>query len=80
MGETVAKNFHVRIDLRGALKHWRDSDWISCVTADDGHMMTPNEVQDEFLTMLQKGVRFIPCGPCDNFDAEHGCRGHPVEQ
>jgi hypothetical protein len=75
----MSRNFHLRIDLRGALRNWHAHEWRNCVKADDGHTMTPDEVQDEFFNMLQKGVRFIPCGPCDNFDAEKGCLGHPVE-
>ena len=72
----MSRTFHIRIDLRGALRNWRASDWKNCVTADDGHMMTPDEVYGEFFNLLEKGTRFIPCGPCDNFDPEHGCQGH----
>ena len=75
----MSRNFHLRIDLRGALKNWRASDWKNCVKADDGHMMTPDEVREEFFNLLATGKKFIPCGPCDNFDDDRGCLGHATE-
>ena len=73
----MSTTYHMRIDLRGALSHWHPSEWKNCVKADDGHTMTPDEVQQEFFNMLERGVKFIPLGTCDNFDSEQGCKGHP---
>lgn len=73
----MSTDYHLRIDLRGALSHWHASEWKNCVRDDEGRMMTPDEVQQEFFNLLESGVRFIPCGPCDNFDSEKGCLGHP---
>jgi hypothetical protein len=75
----MSQDFHCRIDLRGALRNWRASDWKNCVRDDAGKMMTPEEVRDQFFDYLSSGKKFIPCGPCDNFDEERGCLGHPHE-
>ncbi len=73
-------NYHIRIDLQGALSHWHPHEWRNCVKADDGHLMTPDEVQAEFFELLRGGTRFIPVGTCDNFDPEKGCQGHTVTE
>lgn len=75
---TKAKNFHLRIDLRGALMNWSDHEWRNCVTGKDGKTLTPVEVKRGFLDELANGNDYIPLGDCDNFDPKHGCMGHPV--
>jgi len=75
----MPSKFHMRIDLRGALRNWQDSKWRGCVTADDGHTMTPREVKYKFLEMLGEGKRFIPVTECDAWDGER-CTGHPIAE
>ena len=50
----MSKTTHLCIDLRGALMNWEDRMWRKCVTADDGHTMTPQEVKMSSLTTLRK--------------------------
>jgi hypothetical protein len=69
----------MRIDVRGALRNFTESEWRNCVTDKDGRTLTPKEVYDEFLEELAKGHDYIPMGDCDNFDFKTGCLGHPVE-
>lgn len=57
--------------------NWSDREWRNCVTGDDGKLMSPSDVKATFLTELASGKKFIPMGPCDNFDSEKGCQGHP---
>lgn len=71
---------HLCIDLKGALMNWSDRQWRNCVTADDGHTMTPQEVRAEFLSELAEGRKVIPAAPCDNFDYQKGCLGHPQQE
>jgi hypothetical protein len=71
-----SKTFHLRIDLAGALSHWNPQEWRECVRDDDGIMLTPPRVREKFQEMLAAGTRFIPVGSCDDFDPQHGCRGH----
>lgn len=76
----MSRDFHLRLDLRGALRNWRDSDWKNRVKTDGGKTMTPDEVREEFFNLLAQGKKFIPMGACDNFDEEKGCLGHPVAE
>lgn len=35
------------------------------------------ELAEHMLTeLLAKGVKFIPCGDCDNWSPTEGCLGH----
>ena len=54
----MSRTTHMCIDLRGALMNWEDRMWRKCVTADDGHTMTPQEVKMQFLDELAT-IRFI---------------------
>ena len=73
----MSRTTHMCIDLRGALMNWEDRMWRKCVTADDGHTMTPQEVKLEFLNALSEGKKVIPMdSSCDNFDFQKGCLGH----
>lgn len=74
--ERPSRTFHLRIDLAGALSHWNAREWTECVRDDDGIMLTPARVREKFQEMLAAGTKFIPIGSCEDFDPEHGCRGH----
>lgn len=79
MAEINGTTFHLRIDLKGALMNWQPSEWRNCVTADDGHTMSPDEVKYAFLDLLSQGKRYIPFGKeCDAWDGER-CTGHKGE-
>lgn len=75
----MSKSFHFRIDLKGALMNWTDSEWRNCVKNDEGKMLSPQEVKSEFLDHLARGVAFIPLGTCDNWNGEKCC-GHPTDK
>ena len=75
----MSRTTHMCIDLRGALMNWEDRMWRKCVTADDGHTMSPQEVKLQFLEHIAEGKKVIPMDPsCDNFDFQKGCLGHEV--
>jgi len=38
------------------------------------------ELKDAFLKELSLGHTVIPIGDCDNFDFQHGCKGHEVAE
>lgn len=77
-------SYHLKVDVKGALRNWRASDWKGCVTGDDGRVLTTTQVKEEFLEVLARGEKYISCAPpgaCPDFDPiEHGCPGHPVEE
>lgn len=74
---SMSRTIHMCISLRGALMNWEDRAWRNCVTADDGHIMTPSEVKLQFLDYLAEGKKVIPMdSSCDNFDFQKGCLGH----
>jgi len=75
---TKSRTIHMRIDVRGALRNWHDSEWRNCVRDNNGKMLTPTEVKDGFLEELAQGHDYLPLGDCDNFDFKEGCKGHPV--
>lgn len=39
--------------------------------------LTDSEARDYLYDCLSKGWKVIPFGPCDNFDHQTGCKGHP---
>jgi hypothetical protein len=77
---TKARHIHMRIDIRGAIMNWSDSEWRNCIKDNDGKMLSPDEVKRGFLEELSKGNDYLPLGDCDNFDPKKGCLGHPVSE
>lgn len=72
---------HMCIDLKGALRNWRDGAWIGVVTDDEGRTMEPWEVRAQFLKDLADGKRVIPMtSSCQGFDYQTGCPGHEVSE
>jgi hypothetical protein len=69
--------YHVGVDVRGALLNWKAREFGSCCRHDDGRRMTAREARLAFMDELSKGHEIIPCGPCDNWDWQKGCLGHP---
>ena len=41
---------------------------------------TEQEVKRFLQEQLAMGRRLLPCGNCDNFDYETGCKGHDMEE
>ena len=76
---TKSKTIHMRIDVRGAIMNWQDSEWRNCVTDDNGKTLTPQEVKRAFLNELAEGHIYLPMGDCEGFDYQKGCPGHPYE-
>lgn len=65
--------YHMRQSVEGALRN-RAFDHFQ---HDDGREMS-GELAEHLLTeLLAKGVKFIPCGECDNWSPNEGCLGHP---
>ena len=69
---------HCSLDIRGALK--RPQDWVNCITVDGKTLKTVEEVKNFFQEELKLGHELLPMGGCDNFDYEHGCKGHKEEK
>ena len=74
---TKGRVVHMRLDLKGALMNWHDSDWRNCVKDDDGRTLEPQDVKRQFIEEISRGHLFLPLGDCDNFSFTEGCLGHP---
>lgn len=69
--------YHMCVDCAGGLK--RAKDFKGCITVNGKVLNTVPEIKAFFQYHLNMGHRVIPCGDCDNFDWQTGCKGHPVE-
>jgi hypothetical protein len=69
--------YHLCLDVRGALRNWSDRQMAGVFQHDDGRPMTILEAKDALMDEIAKGRKVIPCSPCDNFDYQRGCLGHP---
>ena len=69
---------HMSLDISGALK--RAKDFKGCITVDGKTLMREDEIKDFLRYQLSLGRRVLPCGDCDNFDYQTGCKGHDVDQ
>jgi hypothetical protein len=54
--------YHLRLNLRGAISNWNDSEWFNCVTDKDGRTMTPQEVKSTFIELLDPRNEVHPDG------------------
>lgn len=72
-GLRSTRTIHVSADVQGMLRN-RSFD---CLQHDDGRPMTRREAEDELFALHAKGVKLIPAGPCEGFDPQSGCPGHP---
>jgi hypothetical protein len=69
---------HMCLDIRGALS-LPDRKLKGWFRHDDGRLMQPREVREALMDALAEGKRVLPMGgPCDGFDYQHGCPGHPA--
>lgn len=72
----MTKGFHLRIDIRGMLLR-SEPELEGAIIDDDGRKLTGREVKERLMDELQRGLRFLPAGECDNWDVdEEICRGH----
>lgn len=70
--------YHVCIDISGGIKNARAL--RGCITTDGKRLDTVAEVRSFLREQLALGRKVLPCGDCDNFDYQTGCKGHVVEE
>lgn len=71
----VVLRYHMKMDIRGALRNWDDRLMRGTIT-DNGRVLSNLEARAMLMTELAKGTKYLPCGDCDNWDPVHGCLGH----
>jgi len=79
-GKTMS---HFCLSLEGALAWPRkmfDRSFNNCIKDDGGRVLSVAEARTRFEALVAKGIKLIPYGECDNFDPDHGCKGHPVKE
>lgn len=69
---------HLSLDIAGGIQNAKDL--RNCIVVDGRRLKTTKEVRSFLQEQLEMGRRFLPCGECDNFDYQTGCRGHVVEE
>ena len=71
------KKYHVCLDIDGGIRNAKD---LVGVIRVDGHpLMRVDEIRRYLNYQKDLGRRVLPCGECDNFDYQHGCLGHTVD-
>ena len=76
----MSKTIHMCADIRGMLNNYRRKDSLKDVFVDDnGKKLSDYEAREYLYDCLAKGWKVIPCGECDNFDYQTGCKGHEIE-
>ena len=71
-------SYHIGLDIRGCLLNWTDRQMRGVILNDDGTPMTATQARLALMDELAKGRKVLPCSPCDNWDYQTGCGGHPV--
>ena len=67
--------YHVCIDVEESIKH--PLSLRGCITTENGNVLNSSDEVREFLKeQLAQGKKYLPCGDCDNFDYQQGCKGH----
>lgn len=69
---------HMSLDIRGGMACAKDL--CGCITVDGNILRTVPEVKNFLQEQLDLGRKVLPMTECDNFDYQHGCRGHIVEE
>ena len=70
--------WHMCVSCSGALKNPKR--FRGCIEVDGKILLTEKEIKAFFQQEIAKGHRVIPCGDCDNFDYQIGCKGHAIEE
>lgn len=73
----MSKRYHCCLSIEGAIRNAKDLK--GCITLDDSRvLMSVKEIRDFMKKQLAMGRKVLPCGDCDNFDYQTGCKGHEV--
>lgn len=69
--------YHCSMDIEGGIQNAKYL--VGAITLDNGKTLnTVKEVKDFLKECLKKGWKMLPCGDCDNFDYQTGCKGHQI--
>ena len=72
------KRYHVCVGIDGGIRNAKD---LVGVIKVDGHpLMRVDEIRRYLNYQKDLGRKVLPCGDCDNFDYQMGCRGHIVDE
>lgn len=66
---------HMALDIKGALK-CSDKELKGLINDPIRGPLPGKEVRLHLQLALSQGKKVLPCGPCDNFDYQTGCKGH----
>lgn len=70
---------HMCLDLQGTIRNAKFMK--GCITLDNGYtLQTVAEIRQWCKEQIAMGRKVVPCGDCDNFDYQKGCRGHLIEE
>jgi hypothetical protein len=69
------KTYHMRQSVEGALRNRAFSHFSNA----DGTPISEELAEHRLTELLTQGVRFIPCGECDNWSQTEGCLGHDAK-
>ena len=76
----MTRNFHLCLDVRGALHNWTAREFMGVFEDDNGKVLNVREAKEFLMDEIAKGHAVIPCAPCDNFNYQTGCQGHEVPE
>lgn len=76
----MSKNYHLGLNVRGALHNWSDRQMKGIFLHDNGRAMTAREARNMLMDQIAKGRKVIPTCECDNFDYQTGCGGHEAPE
>ncbi len=76
--EKVKTRYHFSIDVEKGIKS--PLGLRGCITTDGKTLNTAAEVREFLRGQLALGRKYLPCGDCDNFDYQTGCKGHPKKE
>lgn len=62
--------------IDGMLSFYKRKNMNGIMNHDDGRPLTDGEARAFLAESKEKGWKVIPCGDCDNFDHQTGCKGH----
>ena len=71
------KTYHVCLDIDGGIRH--ADTLIGCIKVNGYPLVRVDEIRRYLNYQKDLGRKVLPCGDCDNFDYQTGCRGHIVD-
>ena len=63
---------HMRMSIEGCLRN----KGFEGFTFSNGNPMTREQAEHYLRLELEKGIKYLPVGDCDNFSETEGCLGH----